>query len=613
MRPFRRTLTFLRPYRWHLVLAVALTLVVTLLQIVPPRLFEFAIDKGIAPVRQAEAGLKQAQTEGSNPELLAERQAVLRQARDVDGPRLFQWIAALLFGVIAVRALFNYWLGRLVAFIGHRFCFDLRFATWKHLQRLSLAFHKQTQTGKIMARATADVELIQGLIQGQLVVFFSDIVTLIAVMAVLFTLEWKIAALILLLVPFYVVSYLAFLKHIRIVREEQRRLYDEMVGVLAEKISNIAVVKAFVRERDETQRFMTVAREKFGVDNRQMHLNRRLGLISGVISALGTGVVYSYGGFQVQNGALTVGQLVAITFYIGFVFQPAVRVVDFNTGLQWAIAAMDRVFETLDTRPDIEDKPGSQPLGRLSQEVAFENVSFRYAKGGLILRDVSLSVRAGEVIGIVGHSGAGKTTLMNVLMRFYDPTAGRVTIDGHDLRDVRLDSVRRQMSMVAQENMIFSVSIRENVKYGQRDATDEQVEAACRAADLHETIVELENGYDTMIGEHGIRLSGGQKQRLALARALLTDPSILILDDVTSALDGETEAKVQEALRRVMKGRTTFIIAHRLASVVDADRIIVMDDGQIVDIGRHDELVTRPGIYRDMFDEQFRGALESPA
>lgn len=617
MRSFRRTLEFLRPYRWHLALATVLTLLVTILQIVPPRLFQYSIDEGIKPAltlqQEAVAAHDPESQEPTAIEAATAKESAWVQFRDVTGPRILFNVAVILIGAIALRAFLNYLLSRLVAFIGHRFCFDLRFATWRHLQRLSLAFHKQTQTGKIMARATADVELIQGLIQGQLVVFFSDIVTLLVVLGILFSVEWRIAVLIVALIPFYTVSYLAFLKHIRQVREKQRRLYDDMVGVLAEKISNINVVKAFVRERNETQEFMKVAREKFGVDTRQMHLNRRLGLISGVISALGTGVVYAFGGRLVQDGALSVGELVAITFYIGFVFQPAVRVVDFNSALQWAIAAMDRVFETLDTRPDIQDQPEAPILPRLAQEIVFEDVSFRYPQGEMILNGINLRVRCGEVLGIVGHSGAGKTTLMNVLMRFYDPTQGRVLIDGQDIRDVRLDSVRRQMSMVAQENMIFSVSLRENVKYGQRNATDEEVEAACRAADLHDFFADLEDGYDTMIGEHGIRLSGGQKQRLALARALITDPSILILDDVTSALDGETEAKVQEALRRVMHGRTTFIIAHRLASVVDADRIIVMEHGRIVDEGTHRELVERPGIYQSMFREQFRGALQGSA
>ena len=643
MRSFRRTLEFLKPYRWRVALAVVLTLLVTVLQVLPPRMFEFAIDRAIKPVLAQSSplhsggegpGVRSGNTGGtpavqnsphhSGGEGLGVRSGgglPTTEFPDAGGTPAVQsalfeqsrttllWIAIGLVAIIAFRSVLNYLLSVSLTWIGHRFCFDLRFATWRHLHRLSLAFHNQTQVGKIMSRVTADIELIQGLIQGQLVTFISDVVTLVAVLGMLFFIEWRLALIILALVPFYVLSYLAMLKHIREVSQEQRRLWDEMLGKLAEKIAGIAVVKAFVREDYETKNFMSSVRAKFTVDMRQTHLNRRLGLISGVISALGTGLVYAYGGSLVQQNELTVGALVAITFYIGYVFNPAVRVVDFNNALQWAVAAMDRVFQTLDSRPEVEDRQDAENLAPFSREIVFDNVSFAYGDGPTILEGIDLRVKAGEVIALVGHSGAGKSTLMNLLMRFYDPTHGRITVDGHDIRDVRLESVRRQMSMVAQENVLFSVSIMENIKYGSKDAADERAIASSQAADLHEFVLTLEDGYETKIGEDGMKLSGGQKQRLALARALVTDPRILILDDVTSALDGETEARVQEALKRVMEGRTTFIIAHRLSSVIDADRIIVLENGRIVDIGKHDELVARPGLYQDVFREQFKSAL----
>ncbi len=599
MRSFRRTLIFLAPYRARVILAVILTLLVTVLQIVPPRLYQLAIDGGIKPALEASKLIK------SGKGNLAEARNYL----DVVAPQFILFVALGLIVVVAVRNVSSYFQSYLLNWIGHRFVFDLRFRTWQHLQRLSLAFHNQTQTGKIMARVTADIELIQGLIQGQLVTLISDLVTLVAVIGMLFFLEWRIALAMLILVPFYVVSYLFFLKSIRTVSQEQRRLYDEMLGKLAEKIAGIQVVKAFVREKDEKESFMQSVRAKFRVDMRQVHLNRQLGLISGAISAFGTGAVYAFGGQLVQQGEMTTGKLVAMTFYIGFIFNPAVRIVDFNNALQWAVSAMDRVFQTLDTRPEIQDKPDAIALPPIKGAVTFDDVSFTYRDGNPIIQHLSLHAEPGEVIALVGPSGAGKSTLMNLLMRFYDPSEGTVRVDGFDLRDVRLDTLRRQISMVAQENVLFSVSIMENIKYGNREATDEEAIAASKTADLHEFVAGLPDGYETMIGEDGVKLSGGQKQRLALARALVTDPKILILDDVTSALDGETEARVQAALRTVMQGRTTFIIAHRLSSVVEADRILVVQDGQIVDTGPHRELVLRPGLYRDTFEEQFRSAL----
>jgi subfamily B ATP-binding cassette protein MsbA len=608
-------------------LAVLATLLVTLLEVVPPRLFQLAIDEAIKPALVARENIPQLQARlAAPPESEGARKAALQPdeiaeierdlARDQrrleeEAPRTLAILATILVLVVGLRNLLSFLLSLALTWLGHRFCFDLRFAVWKHLYRLSLTYHNQNQTGKIMARATADIEIIQGLIQGQLVTFISDIVTLVAVIAMLFALEWRIALAIAALIPFYVVSYLSFLKHIREVSQDQRKFYDEMLGKLAEKIAGIQVVKAFVREDYEKDSFMSSVRQKFRVDMRQVHLNRRLGLVSGVISALGTGIVYAYGGSLVQSGQMTVGMLVAITFYIGFVFNPAVRVIDFNNAMQWAVAAMDRVFQTLDTRPDIEDKEDAPSLPSIEGRVVFDSVSFGYSDSHLAIENLTLKVQAGEVLALVGHSGAGKSTLMNLLMRFYDPTHGRILVDGHDLREIRLESLRRQVSMVAQENVLFSVSLLENVKYGKRDATDAEAIAACKAADLHDFIEELPDGYQTMIGEDGIKLSGGQKQRLALARALVTDPKILILDDVTSALDGETEARVQEALRTVMRGRTTFIIAHRLSSVVDADRIVVLEEGRIQDIGTHGELIEREGIYRQLYEEQFRSALQT--
>jgi len=325
---------------------------------------------------------------------------------------------------------------------------------------------------------------------------------------------------------------------------------------------------------------------------------------------VGTAAVWYYGSVLVLGRQLQAGELLAFTFYMGYLYDPAVRVVDFNITLQWAGAAIDRVFEVLDTRPDVEDSPNARPLPQMRGEIEFRNVSFGYRPGQLVLKNVNLHIRPGEVVALVGPSGAGKSTLVNLIARFYDVTDGQVLIDGVDVRGIKLESIRRNVGMVMQESLLFSVTIKENIAYGRHDATEEEIVRAAKQADLHDFILTLPDAYDTKIGEDGIKLSVGQKQRLSIARAILTDPKILILDDATSALDSQTEANVQQALEHVMQGRTSIVIAHRLSTVVNADKIVVLDKGEVVDIGTHEELVNKPGVYRTLYEEQFKSAAD---
>jgi subfamily B ATP-binding cassette protein MsbA len=520
------------------------------------------------------------------------------------------WVFWAVIGIHVLRGVVSFTLNYLINWLGQRVVFDLRFQSYRHLNRLSLSYYDQRQTGKIMARLTGDIDVIQYMITGGFVTLITDIVTLVAVTGVIFWKEWRLALITLAVVPLYVVVYKLYLKYIRDLSVQLREKWDAMLGTLQEKIAGISVVKAFVREDYETERFMQTVKENFALGMKQVHLNRQLGLFAGLVRAVGTAAVWYYGSVLVLGRQLQAGELLAFTFYMGYLYDPAVRVVDFNITLQWAGAAIDRVFEVLDTRPDVEDSPNARPLPQMRGEIEFRNVSFGYRPGQLVLKNVNLHIRPGEVVALVGPSGAGKSTLVNLIARFYDVTDGQVLIDGVDVRGIKLESIRRNVGMVMQESLLFSVTIKENIAYGRHDATEEEIVRAAKQADLHDFILTLPDAYDTKIGEDGIKLSVGQKQRLSIARAILTDPKILILDDATSALDSQTEANVQQALEHVMQGRTSIVIAHRLSTVVNADKIVVLDKGEVVDIGTHEELVNKPGVYRTLYEEQFKSAAD---
>jgi subfamily B ATP-binding cassette protein MsbA len=573
---FGRLLGYLKPYRSRVALAVFFLMCLTLTTIAMPKIVQFTIDVALPQKR-------------------------------LD---LLNWIFLMVIGLYAARGGISFILNYLIGWLGQRIVFDLRFQSYRHLNRLSLSYYDTRQTGKIMARLTGDIDTIQYMISGGFVTFIADLFAVLVVLVVLFLVEWRLAIVAVTVVPLYVLNYKLFIRHIRPISEQIREKWDAMLGVLWEKLAGITVVKAFVREDYETEEFSKTLRDNYDLGMTQTRLNRRLGAIAQIIRAIGTGAVLWYGGALILGRTMQIGELLAFNGWIAMLYDPAVRLIDFNVTLQWAGAAVDRVFETLDTRPEITDAPDAVLVPQMRGSVVFEHVSFGYNEESEVLHDINLQVEAGEIIAIVGPSGAGKTTLVNLIARFYDVKQGRILIDGIDLRKVKLESVRRQIGYVSQESLLFSVTLKENIKYGFHDATDLQIILAAKNADLHEFILNLPDGYDTKIGEDGIKLSVGQKQRMSIARATLTNPRILILDDATSALDSKTEANVQASLERLMQGRTSFVIAHRLSTIMNADRIIVMDGGRIVDIGTHAELVARPGVYQNLYNEQYKSAHE---
>jgi ABC-type multidrug transport system fused ATPase/permease subunit len=572
MYNFKRLLRYLRPYRYRVALIVALMFLVTLSAIPMPLLQKQVLDEAIPD----------------------------------QNVRMLVWVFAGIITLYLVRGIVSYTLNHLIGWLGQRVMFDLRFQSYRHLHRLQLAYYDGRQPGKIMSRLTSDIDVIQYALTSGFVNFLTDLATVLIAVVGLFVLEWRLALVTMVLLPLYVVNYKLLLKKIREVSIELREKREIMIGNFTEKLSAISVIKAFVREDHETEHAMKTVRDNFDLGMTQTKMNRFLGASSQFIRMLGTGIILWFGGSLVLGGSLTSGALWAFYGYTNYLFDPAVRLVDFNVQVQWALAAVDRVFETLDTRPEIIDTPDATHLPTVRGEVEFRDVTFGYDPENPVLHHISFHVNPGEIIAIVGPSGAGKSTIVNLLARFYDVNEGAVLVDGHDVRKVRLESMRRHIGMVSQETILFSVSLKENIRYGRKDATDAQVIAAAKSADLHDFISELPDGYETKIGEDGIKLSGGQKQRMSIARAILADPRILILDDATSALDSHTEANVQAALAELMQGRTSFVIAHRLSTIMNADRILVVNEGRIVDFGTHTDLVNRPGIYRDLYQEQFK-------
>ncbi len=576
MHQFRRLLGYLRPYRKRVGLAVFLLLCQATTPVIMPKLLQYALDDVLPHHRLHTLNL----------------------------------IALGIFALYVVRGLISFALNYIIGWLGQRIVFDLRFQSYRHLNRLSLAYYDTRQTGKIISRLMSDIDFIQQMISGGFVQFMADSMSVVIVLAMLFNIQWRLALVSLIAIPFYVLNYKLFIRHIRPISEELREKWDALLGMLQEKLTGINVVKAFVREDYETEKFMLTVKDNFTLGMQQMKMNRRLQGVAQVIRGAGTGLVLWYGGALILHRYMHIGELIAFNALVAQLYDPAVRIVDFNVQVQWTGAAIERVFETLDTRPEIVDAPNAVSIKQMAGAVEFQNVSFGYDPKYPILHDIDLKVNPGEIIAIVGPSGAGKTSLVNLIARFYDVNQGRIFVDGVDLRQVRLESIRRQIGIVSQESLLFSVSLKENIKYGKPGSTDLQILQAAKNADMHNFIMNLPHNYDTKIGEDGIKLSVGQKQRMSIARATLTDPKILILDDATSALDSKTEANVQAALERLMKGRTCFVIAHRLSTIMNADRIVVMEAGRIVDVGSHDELVARPGVYQKLYNEQYRSARE---
>ncbi|MEM2906437.1 MAG: ABC transporter ATP-binding protein [Candidatus Bathyarchaeia archaeon] len=521
------------------------------------------------------------------------------------------WVAAIYLGVLLSTWAISYIRTYSVSLLGATLVMDLRVKLFNRLQELHLGFFERREAGRIMSRVTNDVDNLNQLLSMGFLNVVNDFLILMGVMIVLFLMDWRLALLSFVVVPLLFLTGLIFGKRARVAFRRTRRTISTVTSSIAESIAGIKVTQSFTRENENVRRFDQMNMENLQANMQAARISSLMMPLVDIIGALGTAIVYWFGGSWVIQGGLTVGALYAFVMYLGRFFMPIQDLTMFYYNLQSALAASERIFDLMDTRPEIKDAEDAVQLDRIEGHVRFDHVTFGYDPSRPVLKDVSLEAKPGERIALVGPTGAGKTTVVNLLTRFYEPQSGVITIDGHDIKKIRLRSLRSRMGIVPQDSYLFSGTIKENIKYGRRDATDDEMVEAAKIVGAHDFIVGLEKGYDTEVGERGARLSIGQRQLICFTRALLADPRILVLDEATSSVDAYTEQIIQKALKRLLEGRTSFIIAHRLSTVRSADKILVIEDGRIVERGRHEELLAAGGVYKKLYEMQFKPLEEA--
>lgn len=574
----RRLITYMKPYSKQLLPIILISIVlVTLTKLAIPFLISHAIDDAIQP---------------GNKRLL------LILAGSMGVVYIIQWLA-------------NNFRIKYTNMIGHRVIYDLRQDLFRHIQRLSFRFFDKRPAGSILVRVTNDVNSLQDLFTNGVVNSLIDCVQLAGIIVLLLTLNFKLGLAVILTVPIMFLVSTSLRKKIRRAWQDVRMKQSRINSHLNESIQGIKVTQAFTQEKENMGYFESMNRVNKKSWDKASALNQSFGPIIEVTGAIGYCIMFWYGAHLVEGNEITVGVLVGFATYIGQFWDPINRLGQMYSQLLVAMASSERIFEFIDEDPHIGEKQDAIALPPIEGRVHFDHIVFEYEAGRPALRGINLKVQAGQSIALVGHTGSGKSTIINLLSRFYDPVEGRVLVDGHDIRDVQLESLRSQIGIVMQDTFIFSGTIRDNIRYGRLDATDEEVELAARAVHAHEFISRLPEGYDTEVEERGNSLSMGQRQLLSFARALLADPRILILDEATASIDTETELRIQEALKTLLFGRTSFIIAHRLSTIRNADHIVVLDHGRIMETGSHDDLMRKQGIYYGLIEAQYRFLSEA--
>lgn len=521
--------------------------------------------------------------------------------KDLDGLRL---LPLAIVGLFVLKGLFDYGQAYLMSFVGQRIIADLREKIYTHLQSLSLSFFTRHPTGVLMSRVTNDVGLVQGAVTDAVTGLLKDLFTIIGLVGVIFYRDWKLAIVALVVFPLATYPLVKFGRKLRSYSARSQTTMGDISTILMETISGNRIVKAFNMEDYERERFARENQRLFGILMKSVRVRAISHPLMETLGGLGIACIVFYGGYNVIKGVATPGTFFSFLAALLMLYEPVKRLSGVNNTVQQGLAAASRIFEVLDTVPEIRNKPGAEVLSSVSKGIEFQNVSFKYEED-CVLKNINLHIKAGEMVAFVGASGGGKTTLVNLLPRFYDVSSGRVAIDGRDIRDVTVESLRAMVGIVTQQTILFNDTIRNNIAYGKINQPFDAIVKAAEAAYAHGFIQNLPQGYDTVIGEQGVKLSGGERQRISIARALLKNAPILILDEATSSLDSESEIEVQKALEFLMQGRTTLVIAHRLSTIRKADRIVAISNGVIVEEGTHERLLERDGEYRRLYLLQF--------
>lgn len=569
---------FVKPYYWEIMLTLIIGVIKFAIPLFIPFLTKIVIDDIIL------------NTELTNAERIEQ---------------LVYWLGGAIIIFFIIRPPVEYYRQYFAQHVSNKVLFDIRKKLFVHLQKLSLKYYSNHRAGDIISRVINDVESTKNFVMIGLMNLWLDMTTILIVIGIMLTMNWKLTIVSIISLPLFAISVKYFFGRLRALTRIRSQALANVQSYLHERVSGISIIKSFALEEHEQKIFDKENGEFLEKSLDHTRWNAKSFAVVNTITDIAPLLVIGFASYLIINGQLSVGEMAAFMGYIERLYAPLRRLVNSSTTLTQSIASMDRMFSLMDEEYDVQNKPNALPLPPVSGKVEFKNVEFKYEEEGkTVLKNVNFTIQPGETAAFVGMSGGGKSTIVSLIPRFYDVTSGSVKIDERDVRDVDIKSLRSQIGIVLQDNIIFSDSVKQNILMGKPDATDEEVVAAAKAANAHDFIMSLPNGYDTKVGERGVKLSGGQKQRIAIARVFLKNPPILVLDEATSALDLESEALIQESLERLASDRTTIIIAHRLSTITHADKIFVIDHGELIEEGTHESLMAKKGVYHDLFQIQ---------